>query len=108
MNTPNDAVSFFRASRHGFKGRLLAALALAFVANMAIADDAAPALASATATQQPMQARQNQGDAGERADWNVDYPSQLGPQPLTRATAPKDAATATASASPVALDAHAL
>ena len=49
---------------------------------------------------------QNPGDAGERTDWNVDYPSQLGPQPLTRTTAPRDAATA--SASPVALDAHAL
>jgi len=68
-----------RSSLFSASSLRLAALALTFgLAGVAQAADT-PDLSAKTPAMQDSQ-RVASGDAGSRIDWNVDYPSQLGPE----------------------------
>ncbi|RAO77636.1 hypothetical protein [Dyella jiangningensis] len=63
---------------------LLGAVALG-VSHLAMADEAVQQPSAATyqvAVQSRLLPDPHRGEAGDRVDWNVDYPSQLAPQPV--------------------------
>ncbi|WP_201315333.1 hypothetical protein [Dyella sp. EPa41] len=83
MNIPTST-TISSARNRAIKSLWLGAMALA-VSGFATAHEAAPQPASTTyqaALQAKIVPTQARDEAASRSNWNVDYPSQLAPQPV--------------------------
>lgn len=104
-NSNDNAILSRRATPRTIQGLLGAALSLTVTIANATAPHAVAPTPSTVTVPQDAHRTAAEGNAGERGNWNVDYPSQLAPLPLAT-TNNETKATQRATASTVDSNAH--